>query len=148
MEPELIRNTSPPKEEKKSLAESGSKKSRIHPRPISISDSSGKLLSGFPSKHTKTAKQAIYDNTGVGADLRPPKPTQPVKSTPNVFLKPSGVDDPATTKPYEEASNSNAQIDADVTSRTRNKRHRNNDKDDRVEDGAKRKKKKEKVSSS
>lgn len=146
MEPEPIANANAPKEEKKTSPE-GSKKSRIHPRPISISGSSGKLLSGFPSKHAKTAKQAIYDNTGVGTDLRPQKPihpVSPVKSSPSVFLKPSGVDDPAETKPYEETSNSNAQSDADVTPRTRNKRQQINDHRD--EEGAKRKKKKKSVS--
>jgi len=144
VEPEPTSNASPQKEEKNASSESGSKKSRIHPRPISISDSSGKLLSGFPSKHTKTAKQVIYDNSGVGTDLRPPKPTYPVKSMPNVFLKPSGVDDPGDTKPYEEASNSNAPSDADFSSRTRSKRRQN--KEHRDEEGTKRKKKKRSVS--
>ncbi|KAJ7038876.1 hypothetical protein C8F04DRAFT_1209307 [Mycena alexandri] len=52
----------------------------------------------------KTARQAIYDNSGVGADLRsqkatesihhdaPPLPSKP--PLPNVFLKPAGVDAP------------------------------------------------------
>jgi hypothetical protein len=144
VEPEPIAT---PKEEKQTSHESGSKKSRIHPRPISISDSSGKLLSGFPAKYPKTAKQAIYDNTGVGSDLHPPKPIydeSPAKFTPSVFLKPSGVDDPAETKPYEEASNLNTQTGANVTPGTRNKRRQANDHRD--EEGAKRKKKKKSVS--
>ena len=145
-EPEPIASTSSSKEEKAAL-ESGSNKSRINSKPISISDSSGKVLRGLPSKSTKTARQAIYDNTGVGADLRPSKPTNsalPAKSTapaPTVFLKPAGVDDPAESKPYEETSNSNVQND--VTPGMRNKRQRPTS-DHREEEGVKKKTKKKK----
>lgn len=137
MEPEPITSA----KEGKTLHETGSKKPRIHPRPISISDSSGKLLSGFPLK-AKTAKQVIYDNTGVGTDLHPPKPIVHVstaKSTPSVFLKPSGIDDPAETKPYKEALNS-----SDTAKGTPSKKRLANDHRDG--EGAKRKKKKKNVS--
>jgi hypothetical protein len=132
--------------EKQTSPESSSKKSKIHPRPISISESSGKFLSGFPSKNAKSAKQAIYDNTGVGVDLRPPKANHlvpPAQSRPSVFLKPSGVDDPADTKPYEGASNLDLQSDADDIAGARNKRQRPTN-DRRDGEGAKRKKKKKK----
>ncbi|KAJ7092415.1 hypothetical protein B0H15DRAFT_777429 [Mycena belliarum] len=56
----------------------------------------------------KTARQAIYDNAGVGEDLRHNKnrsepaslPTSaPPPSLPNAFLKPAGIDEPAPVKP-------------------------------------------------
>ncbi|KAJ7493501.1 hypothetical protein FB451DRAFT_444820 [Mycena latifolia] len=55
----------------------------------------------------KTARQAIYDSAGVGADLRQNKnnstplsgPVPPPPPPPNVFLKPAGVDEPAPAKP-------------------------------------------------
>ncbi|KAG6833414.1 hypothetical protein H0H87_007399 [Tephrocybe sp. NHM501043] len=88
------------------------KRSKVHPRPKSISGGPGGLF-GFPNqqpskpKNAKTAKQSIYDNTGVGEDLRnaskekPSIPTPPAKPT---FLKPSGVDEPQTAKPSRAAS--------------------------------------------
>ncbi|RDB17597.1 hypothetical protein Hypma_001044 [Hypsizygus marmoreus] len=92
---------------------SSSKGSKAHPRPISISRASGgSNLFGFPPQQPKsanpnaqTAKQAIFDNTGVGVDLRAsaskfPQSEGSVKPSPgpNVFLKPAGVDDPSETK--------------------------------------------------
>jgi len=136
------------KDEKISL-ESGSRKSKIHPRPISISSSSGKPLSGFPLKSTKTAKEAIYDNAGVGADLRPPKPIHPVspaKFTPRTYLKPTGVDDPAETKPSNEAtSNSNMWGDDEVIPGARNSKVKRQRQTNPDEEGAKRNKKKKKA---
>jgi len=82
-------------------AEPVSKGRGVHPRPksISISSASGHLL-GFPQeqpKSTKTAKEAIYDNTGVGEDLGRSKPEPPIIST--GFIKPAGVDDPLKERP-------------------------------------------------
>lgn len=75
----------------------------MHPRPKSISGAPGNNLFGFPAqqpKNTKTAKQAIYDNTGVGTDLRQSKTIESSpKPSPSVFLKPSGVDDPKDSRP-------------------------------------------------
>ncbi|KAG5645130.1 hypothetical protein DXG03_006847 [Asterophora parasitica] len=80
------------------------KRPKIHPRPKSISGGAGGLF-GFPdeqpSKHksTKTAKQSIYDNTGVGEDLRRKRQTQDAPPSKPVFLKPAGVDDPKPSSP-------------------------------------------------
>ena len=78
-----------------------SKGRKVHPQPRSISSASGHLL-GFPQeqpKSTKTAKEAIYDNTGVGKDLgrSKPEPPRPIIST--GFIKPAGVDDPLKERP-------------------------------------------------
>lgn len=63
---------------------------------MAISGSSG-AVRGSPKKpkdSSRTAKQAIYDNTGVGVDLR----SESAKAVPSApaagFLKPSGVDEP------------------------------------------------------
>ncbi|KAG6890134.1 hypothetical protein C0995_011427 [Termitomyces sp. Mi166 len=90
------------------------KRLKVHSRPKSISAGSVGLF-GFPdqapskSKNTKTAKQLIHDNTGIGEDLRrrpskqlpipKSKPVSTLASPPTkpVFLKPAGVDDPHET---------------------------------------------------
>ena len=80
-------------------AEPVSKGRKVHPQPKSISSASGHLL-GFPQeqpKSTKTAKEAIYDNTGVGKDLGRSKPEPPIIST--GFIKPAGIDDPLKERP-------------------------------------------------
>ncbi|KAJ6554365.1 hypothetical protein B0H19DRAFT_145633 [Mycena capillaripes] len=89
-------------------------------KPKQISSLSGRA--GSNSKKTptapkgKTARQAIYDSSGVGADLRAPKvdpdaSTQSNNATskpslPNVFLKPAGVDEPAESTKSASASTS------------------------------------------
>ncbi|KAG6853843.1 hypothetical protein C0991_000837 [Blastosporella zonata] len=92
----------------------------VHPRPKTISGGPGGLF-GFPDQqpskpnNAKTAKETIYDNTGVGKDLRASKqqvsnlistPTPPAKP---VFLKPAGVDEPQDTKPSP-ATNASSDI--------------------------------------
>ncbi|KAF9463496.1 hypothetical protein BDZ94DRAFT_1258948 [Collybia nuda] len=136
------------------------KKSRVHPRPISISGSSG-TLSGFPEKvkSTKTAKEAIYDNAGVGTDLR----TKSLPSAP-VFLKPAGVDEPSTRKPdntksrnhsrgsHESPQKSNddpntPDLDNDTIPNTRSKRaKRERSTPDQIESGGPKRRKKKSVS--
>lgn len=138
--------------------QSVTKKPRVHPhpRPVSISGSSG-MLSGFPqqAKSTKTAKEAIYDNTGVGADLRgKPVPTVPV------FLKPSGVDEPSAPKPNttktrtvhgstgsprksnDEPSTSNMEGDIIPSTRSKKVKRERSTADQMDGEGTKRKKKK------
>jgi len=72
---------------------------KIHPRPISIS-ASGKSgqLRGFeqlkPPKDAKTAKQAIFENSGVGVDIRALARKDAATPAPKTFMKPAGVDDP------------------------------------------------------
>lgn len=81
-------------------AESSSTR-KIHPRPISISASgtSGQLK-GFEQlqkpKESKTARQTIFENGGVGTDLRAPSRKNAVASTSATFMKPAGIDDPRT----------------------------------------------------
>ncbi|KAJ7581382.1 hypothetical protein C8J56DRAFT_895817 [Mycena floridula] len=50
-----------------------------------------------PPDNAQTAKQAIFDNSGVGTDLPVTRsvPGPSIQPAPLVFLKPSGVDDPA-----------------------------------------------------
>ncbi|KAF7369736.1 hypothetical protein MVEN_00305200 [Mycena venus] len=80
-------------------------------KPKQISSLSGRTGSKKAAPNApkgKSARQAIYDNSGVGADLRSqkvdpsaggqnngttPAPSKPL--LPNVFLKPAGVDEPA-----------------------------------------------------
>ncbi|GLB44485.1 putative M-phase phosphoprotein 6 [Lyophyllum shimeji] len=108
------------------------KRPKVHPRPKSISGGSGHLF-GFPEKRdskrdskprsTKSAKQAIYDNAGVGEDLRRAKlqklETTSAKPT---FLKPSGVDDPHDVKPPSSGATSSAHDDGDVIQGARSKK--------------------------
>lgn len=89
-------------DDNKTTAPSTSKGSRVHPnpRPMSISGSSS-TLRGLPEgvkKRSKTAKELIYDNTGVGVDLRQASRTTNPLVPPTRFLKPPGVDDPKDTK--------------------------------------------------
>ncbi|KAK2462777.1 hypothetical protein APHAL10511_005168 [Amanita phalloides] len=100
-EPEESPTRAPQKKEKPS-------RSRVHPNPIPIQAVSGKLIHGLPplkskpSKESKSARQAIFDNSGVGTDLRAAKrkmdKTDDVDDrAPIGFLKPSGVDAPPAT---------------------------------------------------
>jgi len=72
---------------------------KIHRRPISISASgtSGHLKGfeqNFEQKNTKTARQTIFDSSGVGTDLRAPSRKNVISSTSTTFMKPAGVDEP------------------------------------------------------
>lgn len=77
---------------------------KVHPRPVAISFATTSSLHGLeePKKHSKTAKQTIFENSNVGADIRSlslAKPQPPVHPPlPNVFLKPAGIDDPLESK--------------------------------------------------
>ncbi|KAK7055561.1 hypothetical protein R3P38DRAFT_2847823 [Favolaschia claudopus] len=87
--------------------------SKLHGKARQISSLNGRT-SGADSKKsskgassTKSARQAIHDNSGVGADLRTQRKggvkiesdddnrTETNVPPPNVFLKPAGVDEPA-----------------------------------------------------
>lgn len=105
----------------------------MHPRPRTISGGSG--LFGFPEApqsktnppknvNAKTAKQAIYDNTGVGKDLRQPKSKEknPSSAKP-VFLKPAGVDDPLATKRSSSLSVLDSSAASDIIQGARRKTH-------------------------
>ncbi|KAG6910364.1 hypothetical protein DXG01_011079 [Tephrocybe rancida] len=126
------------------------KRSKVHPRPKSISGGSGGLF-GFPDeqpskpKNTKTAKQTIYDNTGVGQDLRSSRqqlsnPILPSPAKP-VFLKPAGVDDPQEAKPKSHAANASSDIIQGARSKKPKRERPGTEKPDSEED-TKRKKKK------
>lgn len=101
--------------------EAMSKGSKVHPHLKFISGPQQKQ-----PKNTKTAKQAIYDNTGVGVDIRRSKTAQiesSVKPVPDVFLKPAGVDDPLDSKPVILGSKSSTHsAEADIISGTLNKK--------------------------
>jgi hypothetical protein len=77
---------------------------KVHPRPISIS-ASGKSgqLRGFeqlkPPKDAKTAKQAIFENGGVGVDIRALARKGVAVPALKTFMKPAGVDDPNDIQP-------------------------------------------------
>ena len=72
--------------------ESVQDRSQKYKRPATISGSS----EGAKSKKTRTVKEMIHDNSGVGTDLRSTSNARPSQSTSlaNIFLKPSGVDEP------------------------------------------------------
>ncbi|TFK29167.1 hypothetical protein FA15DRAFT_583048 [Coprinopsis marcescibilis] len=84
---------------------------KIHPRPISISTAgSSGFLRGFdqlqkPNDSAKSARQMLFETGGVGTDLRRPssgKETTPIEQkipfVPQGFRKPSGVDEPVSSK--------------------------------------------------
>ncbi|KAF8999879.1 hypothetical protein BDQ17DRAFT_1282530 [Cyathus striatus] len=72
-----------------------------HPNSTTISLSNSGSLKGFdnlkkPKDNTKTAKQAIFESTSTGQDLRASESQNLVTvKPPAVFLKPSGVDEPS-----------------------------------------------------
>ncbi|KAK6993096.1 hypothetical protein R3P38DRAFT_3077395 [Favolaschia claudopus] len=106
-----------------SITEAKPSTSKPHGKARQISSLSGRT-GGADSKKsskgassTKSARQAIYDNSGVGADLRTQrKGGVKVESDddsrtetknvppPNVFLKPAGVDEPAESSKSSLAS--------------------------------------------
>ncbi|KAF5376749.1 hypothetical protein D9615_007896 [Tricholomella constricta] len=141
-EPELALGSATPDDQKRS---------KVHPRPKSISGGSGGLF-GFPEqqqskpKSTKTAKQAIYDNAGVGEDLRRTKQrTQEAPSKP-VFLKPVGVDDPLDSKPP--SSGTKPKADSEVIQVARSKKTKRERSGTNQVDGEDTKRKKKKKSTS
>ncbi|KAM6495175.1 hypothetical protein JOM56_009798 [Amanita muscaria] len=82
------------------LSKDKKRRSRLHPNPVPIQSVSEKLIEGLPVlKKSKPARDAIFDNSGVGTDLRAPlsaksKTAVSETSTSLGFLKPSGVDAP------------------------------------------------------
>ncbi|KAG6810348.1 hypothetical protein H0H92_012241 [Tricholoma furcatifolium] len=144
-------------------SEDSSKRYKVHPRPKTISGGSGGLF-GFPDpdaqspkpkskskdKNKKTAKEAIYDNTGVGEDIHPTKqhllsnPPPGTNSKTATFLKPAGVDDPLETKPKPSPA---ASTDSDIIQGARGKKLKRErpGTDTPTGDDSKRKKKKKKV---
>ncbi|KAF8623769.1 hypothetical protein AX15_006210 [Amanita polypyramis BW_CC] len=97
---------SPPQKPQQKGKETGGR-SRIHPNPIPIQSVSGKgkLLSGLDSlqppktsKESKSAREVIFDNSGVGTDLRTMSTKHKAENAKEErsmgFLKPSGVDAP------------------------------------------------------
>ncbi|KAJ7258080.1 hypothetical protein B0H12DRAFT_1201857 [Mycena haematopus] len=129
-------------------------------KPKQISSLGGRPGSNTNSKKTanapkgKSARQAIYDNTGVGADLRSQKVdpsgtsaennSTPPPPPPNVFLKPSGVDEPAESTKSGLASTSADVVTPHSTERkSKGKREREQTAENvESESGKKRKKKK------
>ena len=102
-------------------APSSSSERKIHPRPVTISASgSSGYLRGFDllthpkdGKTSKSAREAIFENSGVGTDLRSESRTKP-SSASTTFMKPVGVDDPRsvqTTSKPNISHNSEAIID-------------------------------------
>lgn len=77
---------------------------KVHPRPVAISFTSKSSLGGFeePKKNSKTAKQAIFENSNVGADIHSSSSANGLADVkpllPNMFMKPAGVDDPLAGK--------------------------------------------------
>jgi hypothetical protein len=128
-------------------------------RPMSIS-----AIVASRGKHTKistkTAREMIYSNSGVGVDLRasrsdvtsgpddsarpqPPRPEPTLPDTLPMFLKPSGVDDPAeSNKPVTSTAQG---ITSDKGSNIVVKRERDLASDRTLLEGKKRKKKKHKT---
>ncbi|KAF8970701.1 hypothetical protein BDZ97DRAFT_1790556 [Flammula alnicola] len=108
---------------------------KIHPRPISISASgtSGQLR-GFEqlkkskdSKNPKTAREAIFENGGVGVDLRSQNRKNVIHPPTTTFLKPVGVVDPKdiqTASSTIAMSNSEAIIDGARRKKAKTKRER------------------------
>ncbi|KJA24917.1 hypothetical protein HYPSUDRAFT_65225 [Hypholoma sublateritium FD-334 SS-4] len=104
-----------------SSASSSSAGRKIHPRPVTISASgSSGHLRGFDQltkpkdgKTSKSAREAIFENSGVGTDLRSESRTK-LSSASTTFMKPVGVDDPRsvqTTSKPNTTHNSEAIID-------------------------------------
>ncbi|KAF8319597.1 hypothetical protein F5887DRAFT_1218631 [Amanita rubescens] len=84
-------------------------RSRVHPHPIPIRSVSGKLLSGLQPlkpkapKESRSAREAIFDNSGVGTDIRSipssKRNADGADERPFTgFLKPLGVDAPSSSK--------------------------------------------------
>ncbi|KAJ7305558.1 hypothetical protein DFH08DRAFT_902720 [Mycena albidolilacea] len=89
----------------------GKQPKQISGRTGSNTNSNSKKNASAPKG--KSARQAIYDNSGVGADLRSHKvdPAQNNQSAPNIFLKPAGVDEPAeSTKAAASQNNQSAPV--------------------------------------
>ncbi|KAG5637701.1 hypothetical protein H0H81_003556 [Sphagnurus paluster] len=133
---------------------------KVHHRP-KISDKSGAGLFGFPdepsskskTKSSKTAKQAIYDNTGVGEDLRRrATKTRDVDEAlaadslklKSVFLKPAGVDEPtpAGSGPSSISHNSDPDVIQGARSKKAKRDRTNADQPDGEDAKPKKKKKK------
>ncbi|KAJ2921916.1 hypothetical protein H1R20_g15176, partial [Candolleomyces eurysporus] len=83
---------------------------KIHPRPVAISGKSGGFLRGFDqleksSKPKKSAKDMVFESGGVGSDLRSVQKSSdetsagvPAPGSTTGFLKPAGVDAPASAR--------------------------------------------------
>ena len=115
----------------------------MHPNPIPIQSVSGKLLSGLQPLKTKTpkeaksAREAIFDNSGVGTDLRSTssfkRKADGVDEPSSIgFLKPSAVDVPSGSK--------SKRFDIITGAREKHKRPRQNSEE--VDEGKKKSKKK------
>ncbi|KAJ7459446.1 hypothetical protein B0H11DRAFT_171765 [Mycena galericulata] len=138
------------------------------PPNASTSKSQGKpkaissTLSGRPSPKKaningpkgKTARQAIYDSSGVGADLRAqksePVPTgqnpnaNPSPAAPNVFLKPAGVDEPADSAQARSKASNKTPTPESVERKQKGKREREATAESAEGDSNKKRKKKKK----
>jgi hypothetical protein len=106
----------------------------------------------------KTARQAIYDNSGVGSDLRSQKvdpnagtqinnatPALSKPPPPNVFLKPAGVDEPAeSTKSASTAGNTPTPSSDSAERKPKGKREREQTADSAEGESSKKRKRKKK----
>ncbi|KAF8900115.1 hypothetical protein CPB84DRAFT_1747567 [Gymnopilus junonius] len=109
---------------------------KVHPRPISISatGSSGQLrdferIEKPKSKRkddSKTARQAIFENGGVGTDLRTQARSDDVPPKSTTFLKPAGIDVPKDlqTAPAALTSNSDNVINGARSGKKKRERER------------------------
>jgi len=130
-------------------------------KPKQISSLSGRT--GSNSKKIpnapkgKTARQAIYDNSGVGADLRAQKVdpdtgmqnmnTSPAPSKPpppNVFLKPAGVDEPAESTKSASTSAARTPPSDSAERKPKVKREREQTAENAEGEGSKKRKRKKK----
>jgi hypothetical protein len=117
-------------------------------RPISISGSQSTVHKSSTKDvkkmkdPSKTAKEMIRDSSGVGADLHAvpsaARPPPQANSLGNVFLKPSGVDEPAHSAKGAHRDN---EIISTVRPKTK-KRERETASEPKEKEGKKRKKKK------
>ncbi|KAF9552305.1 hypothetical protein CPC08DRAFT_738194 [Agrocybe pediades] len=125
------------------------RKVKVHPKPVSISASgtSGQLR-GFDElekpQNSKTARQAIFESSGVGIDLRAQARIESGTSTSTsaTFLKPAGVDDPKDVPAPSSALSSNS--DGIITSTRQKKVKRVRDDSSGDADGIAKKQKKKK----
>ncbi|KAJ6465695.1 hypothetical protein C8R45DRAFT_1106743 [Mycena sanguinolenta] len=130
-------------------------------KPKQISSLSGRTGSNKNSKKVanapkgKSARQAIYDNSGVGADMRSQKlepsdtsaenNSPPPKPLPNVFLKPAGVDEPVeSAKSGLEATSGDAGTPYSAGRKSKGKRDREQTAENVESDSPSKKRKKKK----
>jgi len=148
--------TAPAAEAKPSTSKSAGKPKQISSLSGRTGNSSSKKAANAPKG--KSARQAIYDNSGVGADLRSQKvdpdagsaqnnnttsaPSKP--PLPNVFLKPAGVDEPAESTKSASAEDVKPPVPNSPERKSKGKREREEPAENADSEGSKKRKKKKK----